>query len=93
MARAPDPRRTRAWRKLRDRVVREEPVCWLRWEGCTTWSNTGDHVIPVAERPDLALVRTNVRGACASCNHKRGNAPADSIVTGGDRAPALDIFD
>lgn len=93
MPRAPDVRRTRAWRKLRDRVVIEEPTCWLKWPGCTTWSTTGDHVIPYAERPDLALVRSNVRGACASCNHKRGNAPADAITPGDTRPPALDIFD
>lgn len=73
-----DPRGTRAWRALAARVVREEPVCWLRYPRCTRWSDTADHVIPVADRPDLALVRSNVRGACASCNSSRGRRPVEA---------------
>lgn len=63
--------RTRAWRKLRDQVVREEPICWLKLAGCTGRSETADHVLTVKARPDLAMVRANLRGACHSCNHKR----------------------
>lgn len=88
-----DPRQTRRWRKLRDRVVREEPVCWLQLESCTRWSTTGDHIIPVEVRPDLALVRSNVRGACGSCNHKRGSLPVEALRRGDERPAALDIFD
>jgi len=89
----PDPRETRAWRTLKAQVVREEPTCWLRLDGCTTRSTTGDHVIPVTDRPDLALVRSNVHGACSSCNYKRGNLPIDALRIGGnDRPAALDIF-
>lgn len=75
-----DPRQTRAWRKLRDQVVIEEPMCWLGFTNiCTRVSTTGDHVIGVAERPDLALVRDNVRGACEPCNRARGNTPAEML--------------
>lgn len=89
-----DPRRTRAWRELRDRVVREEPICWLRLPGiCTYWSTTGDHVEPVGKRPDLALVRSNVHGACLECNNKRGDLPISALVRGGNRPDALGIFD
>lgn len=64
--------RTRAWRTLRDQVVAEEPLCWLRLPGiCTTYSETADHVLTVKERPDLALVRGNLRGACHACNRSR----------------------
>lgn len=64
---------TRAWRKLRDQVVREEPVCTLQLdEGCTYWSQTADHIINRADRPDLAMERTNLRGACIHCNAVRG---------------------
>ncbi|WP_067428322.1 HNH endonuclease [Nocardioides jensenii] len=93
--RIPDPRSTQAWRKLAKRVAIEEPTCWLRFEGCTIRSTTGDHVIPVTVRPDLALVRSNVRGACPGCNYKRGNLPVDSLRLGGQmsRPSALDIFD
>lgn len=70
-------RSTRAWQRLAKQVITEEPVCWLRLTGCTIRSTTGDHVIPAGARPDLALVRSNVRGACRPCNNKRGHLPAD----------------
>lgn len=66
-----DPRHTHAWRKLRDQVIYEEPLCTLNLFGCTGWSDSGDHIIPVAIRPDLALVRSNIRGCCLSCNRRR----------------------
>lgn len=87
-----DPRHTRAWRKLRDQVVREEPVCWLRLEGCTITSTTGDHIIPVADRPDLALVRTNVRGACAGCNERRNSLPVSALRLEDRAGNADDVF-
>lgn len=68
-----DPRSTRAWRKLRDRVISEEPYCTLRLPGCTGASQTADHVLTYARRPDLAMERSNLRGACRHCNQKRGN--------------------
>ena len=70
-------RSTQAWKRLAKQVCTEEPVCWLRLAGCTTRSTTGDHVIPMAARPDLALIRSNVRGACSPCNNKRGHLPPD----------------
>jgi 5-methylcytosine-specific restriction endonuclease McrA len=84
-----DKRGTAAWQRLRLQVLREEPRCWLRLPGCTGASTTADHVIPVSERPDLALVRSNVRGACAHCNYSRG---ARELVPT-SRAAALDWFD
>ena len=89
-----DPRSTRAWRRLVAQVVREEPRCWLQLDGCTQVSTTGDHVQPVTERPELALVRANVRGACAPCNQKRGNLPVTALAADRDARPtALDVFD
>lgn len=87
-----DPRHTRAWRTLRDQVIREEPVCWLRLEGCTVRSTTGDHIIGVAERPDLALVRTNVRGACAPCNRTRNSLPVSALRLDDPAGNADDVF-
>lgn len=93
--RIPDPRSTQAWRKLAKQVALEEPTCWLRFEGCTIRSTTGDHVIPVVDRPDLALERSNVKGACSSCNYKRGNLPIDALRLEGTEPerPALSVFD
>lgn len=73
-----DPRETRAWRRLRDRVVAEEPNCQLRLPGCLGASATADHIVPVVRRPDLALVRSNLRGACHPCNMARGSTVAQA---------------
>lgn len=91
-----DPRATQAWRRLAKQVAREEPICWLGFEGCTRVSTTGDHVVPVADRPDLALDRANVHGACESCNTRRRNLPVSALRLEGSKAhdaPALSVFD
>jgi 5-methylcytosine-specific restriction endonuclease McrA len=88
-----DPRSTRAWRKLRDQVVAEEPMCWLRLVGCTYVSTTADHVIPVVERPDLAMVRDNLRGACKACNSRRQDRPLSALAGRSTiETPALEFF-
>lgn len=51
-------------------------------------SETGDHIIPLSIRPDLALVESNVQGACSNCNTKRGNTDLNSLVA----QPALEFF-
>lgn len=65
--------KTRAWRRLSAEVVAAQPLCQIRLPGCTYVSTQGDHIIPVSVAPRLALVRSNVQGACAWCNNKRGN--------------------
>lgn len=89
-----DPTKTREWRVLRDAVVSAEPVCWLRFPGiCTRVSTTADHVIPKTVRPELAMTRSNLRGACAPCNHARGRTPVERLtLPDNDTPPALDIF-
>jgi len=74
-----DARNTWAWRRLRDQVVAEEPWCWLKLPCCTGRSETGDHIIPAIDRPDLILVRSNVRGACRACNNSRKNTPIEQL--------------
>lgn len=90
-----DPRSTQAWRRLAKQAAREEPVCWLQFPGvCTIASTTGDHVIAVTKRPDLALIRSNVRGACAACNTARRNTPVELLKLGTPTRPvALDAFE
>lgn len=86
-----DARHTRAWRKLRDQVIHEEPVCWLQFPSiCTQVSTTGDHIIPIEEAPERALDRDNVRGACGPCNLARGRTPAHLLEQ--PKPPALDFF-
>lgn len=94
MSHSVDPTKSRAWRKLRDQVVAEEPACWLGFEGiCTRVSTTADHVIPKHDRPDLAMVRGNLRGACLPCNRARGRTPVDRLTwTTPDAPRALGVF-
>lgn len=90
-----DPRHTRAWRRLRDQVVREEPTCRLRIVGvCTGVSTTADHIHPVTTHPELAMVRSNLRGACGPCNDARGNLPDEALRLDTDTPPppALGVF-
>jgi len=86
-----------AWRRLRARVLREEPYCRLRLDGCTEISTVADHIVPKAVRPDLVMVRENVQGACKSCNARRGRksparARADNPRRPVGAAKALDFF-
>lgn len=91
-----DPRHTRAWRKLRDQVVAEEPTCRLGFPGiCTRVSTTAAHIEPVTARPDLALERTNVVGSCTECNQASGTLPRSSLRLGQAddvERPALAVF-
>lgn len=84
-----DIRHTRQWRKLRDQVVREEPVCYLRLSRCTTRSTTADHVLPYRWYPHLGLVRSNLRGVCAECNREKWDKLPDASA----ESPALQFFD
>jgi 5-methylcytosine-specific restriction endonuclease McrA len=72
--------RKNQWRLLALRVVKEEPTCWLRLPGCTYRSTTADHIIPVSVRPELALVRTDCRGACHSCNTLTRGTPVTQLA-------------
>lgn len=89
---ATDPTKSRAWRKLRDQVVHDEPICWLQFPGiCTRVSTTADHMQPKAVRPDLVMVRSNLRGACLPCNKARNTTPIEALNLGRDSG-AADIF-
>lgn|SRR5512139_368869 len=77
--RAPGQLTSGRWRRLRDQVVREEPVCRLRLNCCTLKSTTADHIIPVRYRPDLKYVRQNLRGSCQPCNMRRKHRPLAQV--------------
>ncbi len=53
------------WRKLRKQVLTEEPLCKrCEREGRVTESTIVDHVIPIDQRPDLRLERSNCESMC-----------------------------
>lgn len=58
------------WRKLSAEVRATATRC--TWCLKPTRRLIADHVIPVEQRPDLALDRSNVVPACFSCNTRRG---------------------
>lgn len=76
-----DKRTTLAYQHMRRRVLVEEPVCWLRLPGCTYKATTVDHIIPVKAAPELSLVRSNLRGACAHCNYVRQDKPLTRLAS------------
>lgn len=56
---------TKRWRLLRDQVLSEEVVC----RHCSFARATDvDHIQPLAIRPELAYVRSNLQGLCVSCH-------------------------
>jgi 5-methylcytosine-specific restriction protein A len=57
----------RAWQRLRDQVLREEPLCRrCKFEDRVTAAVDVHHVIDVRDRPDLRLVRSNLEPLCHS---------------------------
>lgn len=54
-----------AWRKVRDQHLREEPLCQMCMEaGRVTAATVVDHIVSIADRPDLRLDRSNLRSLC-----------------------------
>jgi 5-methylcytosine-specific restriction enzyme A len=58
-----------SWRKLRDRFVRQHPLC-SRCEtaGRIVAATMVDHVIPIAIAPDRRLDETNMNSLCDQCH-------------------------
>lgn len=61
-----DPRGSRRWRRLRDVIIRREPICRQCGKQVTTDVH---HIEPVVRRPDLALVQSNLLPCCSECHH------------------------
>ncbi len=82
---------TRASQRLRRQVLAEEPLCWLRLEGCTIVATQVDHIIAVSDAPHLEFCRANCRGACRNCNQRRGRLPVGALPDH-TSSRALDFF-
>lgn len=64
--------RTQAWRKLSAEVRAAESRCRWCLRPLPLSKRVADHIIPLAQAPDLALSRDNLAVACAGCNTRRG---------------------
>lgn len=61
-----------AWRRLRLRILAEEPLCrFCSLAGRTVAAVEVDHVEPIAEAPHLRLEPTNLRPLCTPCHSAR----------------------
>jgi 5-methylcytosine-specific restriction endonuclease McrA len=57
------------WQRLRPTVLDEEPLCrFCAGKGLAVAATEVDHIVPIALRPDLRLVRSNLRPLCRSCH-------------------------
>lgn len=73
-------RHSTRWRRVRERVLAEEPTCRVcREQGLDASAVEVDHIVGLAVRPDLAFVRTNLQPLCTRC-HRRKEA---NVRTGG----------
>jgi len=62
----------RDWQKLRDAYLFEHPLCvFCEAKGLVTAAREVDHIITIAERPDLRLEPTNLRALCTPCHSGR----------------------
>lgn len=63
------------WRRVRDQVLRDEPLCRPCTEaGRVTPAVEVDHIFPIRQRPDLRLERSNLRPICRPCHQARTGA-------------------
>ena len=73
-----DPRDTRQWRRLRQRVLRGATHCAIchrpldfNARPCSRWAPSVDHIIPLA-RGGLPFALANLQACHYSCNAAKG---------------------
>jgi hypothetical protein len=77
----------RQWRKLRERVLYEEPLCRLcQAAGRVEAATEVDHIIPLRVRPELRLERSNARPLCGPCHRQVTGAFNRSRGIGGSKS-------
>lgn len=60
-----------AWRKLSERVRKEQPLCQTcEKDGIVTPAEDVHHVVPIDEAPWLRLDRSNLMAVCKACHQK-----------------------
>ena len=70
----------RRWMTLRRSILRDEPLCRLRLEGCEHFASEVDHILPLS-LGGHATDRDNLQPVCHACHVRKtqfdvGNASA-----------------
>jgi 5-methylcytosine-specific restriction endonuclease McrA len=82
--------RTAEWRRLSAEVRASATRC--HWCLKPTTRLIADHVVPIEQRPDLALSPDNVVAACFACNTRRGrNAKQPDLQAPTTPRPAVSV--
>jgi 5-methylcytosine-specific restriction protein A len=63
---------SKEWRALRSLKIQDNPLCEeCERNGKLTPGHAVDHIIPVIDRPDLALDYDNLQTLCTSCHSRK----------------------
>lgn len=63
-----------AWRKLRNRFIRNNPVCvHCEQQGVVTPASVADHITPITQGGE-PLCESNLQPLCATCHNKKSAA-------------------
>lgn len=80
-----------AWHKLRHSFLADHPLCQCDecqgGRGRVRLATVVDHIVPIRDRPDLRLERSNLRAMHKEC-HDRHTARAQGFAKGGSRKSA-----
>ena len=77
----------------RSTYMRNHPGCEIcDRTGITMPSEELDHIIPLAERPDLAIVESNWQALCRSCHEEKTATESNqAIPVGSDGWPTKEV--
>lgn len=80
------PGSTRLQRTQRAEILARDPVCYLRYAGCTGTATEEDHVVPLAQGGDRWSY-SNRRGACHHCHGVKTRAEARAARAAKSKQP------
>ena len=68
-----------SWQQLRDRVLREQPLCWYcQAMGLVVAATSVDHMVPKVRGGTDA--RANLTAACKQCNDTKRDQTSDEFL-------------
>ena len=64
--------KTTKWQRLRNRIIRNEPLCReCKRKGLTVPATVVDHIERARVRPDLFYTESNLQPLCDKCHNKK----------------------